>query len=133
MVGLDGIDTCSLVYSPFAGPCSLSDGPGSSSGGSESLSDRSDTLADVFDIKSMLPSNTLRVEGGGGRDVFTVRKATQGSIELDGEDGGDIYRVAVGNGAQRFVFIEDTGICACTDRILLTATSGDDDITIDPN
>lgn len=91
----------------------------------------SDTLADVFDIKGMLPSNTLRVEGGGGRDVFTVRKATQGSIELDGEDGGDIYRVAVGNGAQRFVFIEDTGICDCTDRILLTATAGDDDITID--
>ncbi|MCH2181384.1 MAG: hypothetical protein MK108_05200 [Mariniblastus sp.] len=91
----------------------------------------SDSLADVFDVRGVLASNTLRVEGGGGRDVFTVRQATQGSVVVDGGTGGDIYRVAVGNGDQRFVFVDDSGLCACTDRILLSGTSSNDDMTID--
>ena len=91
----------------------------------------SDSLADVFDVRSMFSTNTLRVEGGGGRDVFTVRQATRGSVVVDGGTGGDIYRVAVGDGDQRFVFVDDSGLCACTDRILLSGTSGDDDLSID--
>ena len=91
----------------------------------------SNTLADTFDVRGMLSTNTIRLDGGGGADVFTVRKATEGTIEIDGEGGGDIYRVAMGNGTQRYVFIDDTGAAGVTDRMLLTTTSGDDDVVID--
>ncbi len=91
----------------------------------------SDSLADAFDVRGMLPTNTLRVEGGGGRDVFTVRQATQGTVVMDGEVDADVYRIAVGGGDQRFVFVEDSGLSTASDRVLLTATSQDDTMVID--
>lgn len=87
--------------------------------------------ADNYDIVSMLPSNTLQVFGGDGKDLFTIRQATQGTVRVDGQEGGDTYRTAMGAGTQRFVFVNDTGTDTDFDRMTLTGTENGDFVTID--
>lgn len=76
-------------------------------------------------ITDNLPSSaTMRVEGRGGNDAFTVTAAPTASLILDGADGSDIYDISFGNLAGNVV-VADKGAPG-SDQLVARGTAGND-------
>ena len=89
----------------------------------------SDSIGDTFIVNSFASSNSLRLLGRGGDDVFTLPEGALGTIQAEGGEGTDLYQFAVGTNQSRRLSIVDTGLTG-TDRLVVTATLGNDDLIL---
>lgn len=93
----------------------------------------SDLAGDLFEIQSVLATNSVLAQGGQGEDIFTVRNTTVGQVFLDGQLGADTFRTSFGN-SNRNVTVNDTGSDNGLDRFSIrTNGDADDVLTINNN
>jgi Ca2+-binding RTX toxin-like protein len=85
--------------------------------------------ADIFLINSLQATDSLKVHGRDGADLFTVAQGALGTVATDGQEGSDLYRYSVGSANNRFLLALDTGVVG-TDRIVATLTEGADTINL---
>ena len=88
----------------------------------------SDAGQNTFDVQSLTDTDSLEVLGGGGNDIFTVRRAARGRIELDGQSGVDTYRAASASAA-RTILIQDSGT-ELSDRVAFSFSDQFEDFLI---
>ena len=79
---------------------------------------------DVFTVSSFFESNTLKLRGSFGNDIFRVSAQALGDVELDGGTGANISQVNfVGSGSRR-VFV--TSVDSSSNSLTAIGTEGDD-------
>ena len=86
-------------------------------------------LADIFIVNNLDATDSLKIQGLAGDDLFTVAHGALGTVSADGHEGSDLYRYALGSANNRFMFARDTGV-AGIDRIVATLTQNDDMLTL---
>ena len=91
----------------------------------------SDNNADLFEVNSFLATNTLTMLGGGGIDRFTVRENALGTVVADGQEGSDLYQLALGTDNNRRIFALDSGTdVESRDRIVAQLSTSDDNLVL---
>ncbi|MFK7768027.1 MAG: beta strand repeat-containing protein [Mariniblastus sp.] len=90
-----------------------------------------DGFADLFEVNTFLATNTLTMLGGGGIDRFTVREGALGTVVADGQQGSDLYQLALGTDQSRRIFALDSGTDTdARDRIVAQLTASDDNLVL---
>ena len=87
---------------------------------------------DVYDLMSLDPENSIRVESLIGKDTLTVRAPVFGAVHLDGGEGTDIYSISFSGFDAGTITILDTGV-AGNDRLTVFGTTSADEIKVFSN
>lgn len=91
----------------------------------------SDFAGDAFEVASLLDNVSLKIDGGRGDDLMTVRAAAAGDVHLDGAEGSDTYQIGMKNLTARTTRVQDTGENSLNvNRVNVAVTDGADAFAI---
>lgn len=88
---------------------------------------------DVFEVQSVLASNSALIQGGQGSDIFTIRSTTLGDVFLDGQVGADTYRTSFGSTNRNVTVNDSGGDLLSRDRFSIRSTDAAEEISITGN